>query len=170
MNKHLFRASALAGLLLPAAGAVVGAPLADAHFRDAASRSISGKPFSSGVIVESPTRNTAEVGETFEVRIDFSGVTEHGAKVKFTSTPAIVLSGEVPAELAEGKTTVTIRAKAIAAGRSFINVFSRQGDAASVVSIPIQVGPVEAKASRQGDIQKGLGGRDVSLLPALVGR
>ncbi len=124
------------------------------------------KPHGSGIAVRYRVNGTAVTGQAVTITLIFDAVRDDSAAVRFTADKELQLSGPVdapslPRGLSQRELQVTPRSD----GVFYVNVFTTQAGATSVVSVPIQSGHVPPKLRKPGQLQPAGNGERIISMP-----
>lgn len=123
------------------------------------------KPNGSKVGVRYRVDGGAAVRQDATITMIFDAVTDSSASVRFTSDPELQLTGvSGPVSLPSGTSQVVLTATPQRSGLFYVNVFTTQAGATSVMSIPVRTGNIDPKLQKLGETKPaGQGERIISM-------
>ncbi|MBT2337190.1 hypothetical protein J7E49_25225 [Variovorax paradoxus] len=125
------------------------------------------KPGGAGVKLQYRLDAAPQLGRATPVVLQFDGVTEaDGATVRLSADRGLTLQGSSTLALPAGKrTTATVVVVSEAEGLAYLNVFIKQGDASSAISVPIQTGTAAPALKSSGEMKPTPGGDSIITMP-----
>lgn len=149
------------GTPFPVAATSTSTPL-PAHLIAAAQ-----KPNGSKVNIRYRVDGGAVARQNATVTIIFDAVTDASAAVRFTSDPGLQLTGvSGPVALPQGASQIVLQAIPQTDGLFYVNVFTTQAGATSVMSIPVRTGNIDPKLQKLGETKPSGQGEHIISMPA----
>ena len=123
------------------------------------------KPNGSKVDMRYRVDGGAAVRQDVTITMIFDAVNDSSASVRFTSDPDLQLTGvSGPVSLPPGTSQVLLTAIPQRSGLFYVNVFTTQAGATSVMSIPVRTGNIDPKLQKLGETKPaGQGERIISM-------
>lgn len=124
------------------------------------------KPHGSGIVVRYRVDGGTAMGQPATITLMFDGVTDAAAQVRFTADAGLLVPGvNVPVALPGGASQLSLQATPQADGLYYVNVFTRQGGATSVMSVPVHAGTAAPKLRSMGQSKPAVQGDRIIALP-----
>ena len=124
------------------------------------------KPNGSKVNVRYRVDGGAAVGQGATITMIFDAVIDSSASVRFTSDPGLQLTGvSGPVSLPLGTSQVVLTAIPQRSGLFYVNVFTTQAGATSVMSIPVSMGNIDPKLQKLGEMKPADKGERIISMP-----
>lgn len=124
------------------------------------------KPNGSRVKVSYRVDAGAVANQPVTITLIFDGVTDDSATVHFTADPELHLSG-TPAlvSLPKGSSQTALQVTPSSDGLFYVNVFTAQAGATSVISVPVQQGSAKPKLQQLGKPKPAVNGERIISMP-----
>jgi len=124
------------------------------------------KPNGSGIAVRYRVDGGAVAHQPHAITLIFEGVKDDAATVHFTADPELQPSG-LPAQvtLPRGASQLVLQVTSQSDGLFYVNVFTMQAGATSVISVPVQSGSIGPKLRKLGESKPAADGERIISLP-----
>lgn len=124
------------------------------------------KPNGSRITVRYRVEGTATINQPVTITLVFDVVTDDTATVRLTADPELLMSGvAAKVTLPKGSSELSLQATPRSDGLFYVNVFTTQAGATSVISVPVQSGNTAPKLSQQGEAKQAPDGERLIALP-----